>query len=115
MSEIDLSKVTSDQLKDELDARGEGATLAYATNEDLIDELDDRGYDVAPLYECGDTGTNLRDDLEFCRDMLLQHRPADALAMLERLLFPNDPKAAAAKYANACANRDPATGRPVIA
>jgi hypothetical protein len=100
----------------ELDDRGIDIDLRLhlATDEDLVEELKDRDYvmddddeDDSPAID-GDLGA----DLEFCRDALLRHRPAEALAMLERVLYPNNPAAMAEAYKAACADRDPVTNRP---
>lgn len=116
MDTPDFSKATVSQLLAEIKSRGVDVDLSCAADDELIDELDDRGYEIANFID-GDieASCEVRDDLTFCRDALLRRKPADALAMLERLLFPQGEVSMAAKYRKAADNRDPASGRPVIA
>ena len=104
MQVIVLGTLTTRQLVDELERRGYTRCDEYGDNIDMT--LAKYGFDPAdaPFF---------RRDLEAARTELLAGRPQSALAIVERLLFPQHPGRAFEAYRAARDNRDPETGRPV--
>lgn len=77
-----------------------------------FDAFDDDGNFDEDRACNAENADELARDLRFAYDELRGGRPASALAMLERVLFPKNPSMIAVKYDLACANRDFVTNRP---
>ncbi|MBE0533699.1 MAG: hypothetical protein IH626_22985 [Rhodospirillales bacterium] len=105
MDKPDLNTADDAQLVRELLRRGHTVSMADFERPDFDAFDGDRSYNA----ECA---VDLARDLRFAYDELRGGRPASALAMLERVLFPKNPSLMAVKYDLARADRDPVTNRP---